>query len=159
MLDAAETLLLADGLEALNIRRVAGRVGLSSTMIYHQFGGKAELLDALAHRLLDRSERDLVLALASAQAPRDRWRKVSAWADALAQPIALLLHRRIVAGDPALRTRLEARLHDPALLAGERTAQRAESHALLCYMIGRWALGAAAHPQPASACEPLALVS
>ena len=47
VLDATEALLLADGVERFSIRRLVERCGYSAPTIYHHFGGKNGLLDAL----------------------------------------------------------------------------------------------------------------
>lgn len=47
LLDAAGRLLLAEGPGALTMRRVAGAVGCSTTVLYTMFGGKEGLADAL----------------------------------------------------------------------------------------------------------------
>lgn len=46
ILDAAEALLLRDGLEAVSIRRVAERSGYTAPTLYHHFGDKNGLIDA-----------------------------------------------------------------------------------------------------------------
>lgn len=47
LLDAASRLLVAEGPGALTMRRVAGAVGCSTTVLYTMFGGKEGLADAL----------------------------------------------------------------------------------------------------------------
>lgn len=47
LLAAAETLLAEEGFEALSMRRLAARVGLSQAAIYRHFRDKAELVDRL----------------------------------------------------------------------------------------------------------------
>lgn len=46
ILDAAESLLLRHGLEAVSIRRVAQRSGYTAPTLYHHFGDKNGLIDA-----------------------------------------------------------------------------------------------------------------
>ncbi len=57
LLDAAEALLAAGGPEAVSVRSVADRIGVSSRAVYSVFGSKAGLIGALAargfHRLAD----------------------------------------------------------------------------------------------------------
>lgn len=47
ILDATEALLLADGVERFSIRRLVERCGYSAPTIYHHFGDKFGLFDAL----------------------------------------------------------------------------------------------------------------
>ncbi len=46
-LDAASGLLATGGIGALSLRRVAAKVGCSTTVLYSQFGGKSGLVEAL----------------------------------------------------------------------------------------------------------------
>lgn len=47
ILDATEALLVGDGYEAFSMRRLAERCGYTAPSIYHHFGDKAGLIDAL----------------------------------------------------------------------------------------------------------------
>jgi len=47
ILDAAETLIVADGFDAFSMRRLAVRCGYTAPTIYHYFGDKQTLIDAL----------------------------------------------------------------------------------------------------------------
>jgi AcrR family transcriptional regulator len=47
VLDAASRLLEAEGPEALTMRRIAGQVGCSTSVLYTMFGGKAGLAEGL----------------------------------------------------------------------------------------------------------------
>src|SRR5688572_18117224 len=47
LLDAASQLLLAEGPQALTMRRIAGEVGCSTTVLYTLFGDKHGLANAL----------------------------------------------------------------------------------------------------------------
>jgi AcrR family transcriptional regulator len=53
ILDAALAIADAEGLEAVSMRTVAARVGVSPMALYPHVGGKAELLDGLVGRLLE----------------------------------------------------------------------------------------------------------
>src|SRR5574342_561641 len=57
VLAATEALLLEGGVEAVSIRRVSSRCGYSAPTIYHHFGDKTGLIDAVLerrfHRMLD----------------------------------------------------------------------------------------------------------
>ncbi len=58
ILDAAESLLVEDGYESFSMRRLANRCGYTAPTIYHYFGDKRRLIDAvLEHgfgRILER---------------------------------------------------------------------------------------------------------
>ncbi|MDP2471016.1 MAG: TetR/AcrR family transcriptional regulator [Candidatus Palauibacterales bacterium] len=56
ILDAARDLLAEGGLDALSMRAVAARVGLSATAIYHWFQGKEDLVDRVVAHGFQRSE-------------------------------------------------------------------------------------------------------
>src|SRR5918995_6750313 len=57
LLDAASGLLLEEGPGALTMRRVAGAVGCSTTVLYTMFGGKEGLADALYQEGFERLRR------------------------------------------------------------------------------------------------------
>jgi AcrR family transcriptional regulator len=47
ILDATEAILVEDGYEAVSMRRLAARCGYTAPTIYHHFGDKPRLIDAL----------------------------------------------------------------------------------------------------------------
>lgn len=47
ILDAAEALIVADGFDAFSMRRLAERCGYTAPSLYHYFGDKQTLIDAL----------------------------------------------------------------------------------------------------------------
>jgi AcrR family transcriptional regulator len=59
VLDAASRLLVAEGPQALTMRRVAGAVGCSTTVLYTAFGSKDGLADALFREGFERLRRHL----------------------------------------------------------------------------------------------------
>jgi AcrR family transcriptional regulator len=59
LLDAASRLLVAEGPEALTMRRVAGAAGCSTTVLYTMFGGKEGLAEALYREGFERLRRRL----------------------------------------------------------------------------------------------------
>jgi AcrR family transcriptional regulator len=71
LLDAASGLLLAEGPGALTMRRVAGAVGCSTTVLYTMFGGKEGLADALYREGFERL-RGRLEAVAGDQGPLER---------------------------------------------------------------------------------------
>jgi AcrR family transcriptional regulator len=56
ILEAARDLLAEGGLDALSMRAVAAKVGLSATAIYHWFKGKEDLVDRVVLHGFKRSE-------------------------------------------------------------------------------------------------------
>ncbi len=56
ILDAARDLLAEGGLDALSMRAVAAKVGLSATAIYHWFANKEDLVDRVVVHGFNRSE-------------------------------------------------------------------------------------------------------
>jgi TetR/AcrR family tetracycline transcriptional repressor len=96
VVDAALALLLDEGLDAVSMRRVAARLGVSPVPLYSRVGGKDDLLDAVAERIL----RDLLPGEVAA-AP---WTEaVAVWARALRERLRTVPDSRIV-----LRTRRAA---------------------------------------------------
>jgi AcrR family transcriptional regulator len=71
LLDAASGLLLEEGPGALTMRRVAGAVGCSTTVLYTMFGGKEGLTDALYREGFERLRRRLE-TVAGDQGPLER---------------------------------------------------------------------------------------
>lgn len=53
IVDAALALLMTDGLEAVTMRKVAGRLGVSPMPLYDHLGNKEALLDEMAARVTD----------------------------------------------------------------------------------------------------------
>lgn len=59
ILDASEALLVEDGYERFSMRRLADRCGYTAPTIYHYFGDKPGLLDALLEERFERMLLDL----------------------------------------------------------------------------------------------------
>jgi AcrR family transcriptional regulator len=59
LLDAASELLTTEGPQALAMRRIAGQVGCSTTVLYRMFGGKNGLAEALYIEGFERFRRRL----------------------------------------------------------------------------------------------------
>src|SRR5262245_5003204 len=59
LLDAAERIVDADGVDALSVRRVAREVGTTTRAVYSVFGSKEALLAALGRRAFEILEREL----------------------------------------------------------------------------------------------------
>jgi AcrR family transcriptional regulator len=65
IIEAGKALLLEEGYEGVSMRKVAARVGLSSTALYLHFREKDELLDAICYQVFDRlvpAMNDLLMA-------------------------------------------------------------------------------------------------
>lgn len=72
ILDHARHLLVADGYEALSMRRIAGSVGCSATSIYLHFENKDALTHALISEGMDRLHDTLTDAADESDDPPDR---------------------------------------------------------------------------------------
>ncbi len=87
VVDAALRLLDDEGLDALSLRTLAGRLGVQAPTLYWHIGSKAELLDALADAIMD----DAIASIPDAAAGDD-------WAEwlltALTQLRASMLRHR-----------------------------------------------------------------
>ncbi len=59
ILDATEALLVAGGYEGFSMRRLVGRCGFTAPTIYHYFGDKRGLIDALLEERFSRLMRQL----------------------------------------------------------------------------------------------------
>ena len=81
ILDATEALLVEDGFEAFSMRRLADRCGYTAPTIYHYFGDKQRLIDAL----LDERFRVLTRSLKRAQANGDPIENLRAFSFAFAR--------------------------------------------------------------------------
>ena len=66
VLDAASALLVAEGPQALTMRRISGEIGCSTTVLYTMFGGKEGLAEALYREGFARLRRRLVEAVEAA---------------------------------------------------------------------------------------------
>ncbi len=53
ILEEAEKVVVASGYQGINMRDLAGRVGVSATAIYHYFSSKGELMGALRLRAVE----------------------------------------------------------------------------------------------------------
>ncbi|MFG1926591.1 TetR/AcrR family transcriptional regulator [Cryptosporangium sp. NPDC048952] len=73
VLDAASALLVAEGPQALTMRRISGEIGCSTTVLYTMFGGKDGLAEALYREGFARLRRRLTAAVeAAGDDPADR---------------------------------------------------------------------------------------
>lgn len=72
LLDVATQLIAEGGVDALSMRKLADRVGVSRTAPYHHFKDKHALLSALAEEGFKSYERTLRAALAEVNEPDDR---------------------------------------------------------------------------------------
>jgi len=58
ILDAAEKIFRTEGADALSMRRMAEELGITATALYRHYGGKDDLLDAVADRGFERLAAD-----------------------------------------------------------------------------------------------------
>jgi AcrR family transcriptional regulator len=76
ILDATRDLLVSGGIEALSMRAVAERVGVSAAAIYHHFANKQALVDRAVHDAFERFGTEL--AQAAARFPQGSLERVQA---------------------------------------------------------------------------------
>jgi AcrR family transcriptional regulator len=69
ILDAGYRIYVSRGLPDFSMRNVAKEVGITATALYRHFGGKDELIDAIAERGFGIFERDLRRVSAARRAP------------------------------------------------------------------------------------------
>jgi len=81
ILEAAETLLRQNGPDAVNVRAVAARVGLTDAAVNHHFGTRQDLLEALLRHGGRRLKAELNAALV-------QWRKTDQSVERLVEVIA-----------------------------------------------------------------------
>src|ERR1051325_6000875 len=62
ILDAAEKICRTEGADALSMRRMAEELGITATALYRHYGGKDELLDAVAERGFEKLAADFTEA-------------------------------------------------------------------------------------------------
>lgn len=72
LLETARALVQESGVEALTLREVARRAGVSTAAPYHHFSDKAALVDALAHQSLLDLDRRSIESLDSLSDPREK---------------------------------------------------------------------------------------
>lgn len=80
ILEAARDLIAEGGLEAMSMRAVADRVGVSATALYHHFANKQALIDRVVHQAFERFGEELELAARAH--PRGSLERVAALGEA-----------------------------------------------------------------------------
>ena len=97
LLGAAQRAFARDGYAATSLEAIVGAAGLTKGALYHHFGNKAGVLEALCLELQEALA--ALLAAAAAAASDDPWARaeivVDAWCDAAAEPA----YRQIVLRD------------------------------------------------------------
>lgn len=72
--EEAYALASREGLEALSLRRVAHRVGLTAPAIYRHYDGKAKLVEAVTRSAREEAGRRLVESITGIEEPRSQLR-------------------------------------------------------------------------------------
>src|SRR6186997_1557994 len=72
LLDAAFKLVRKEGLEALTLREVARKVGVTHAAPYHHFESREVLLDVMADEAFEALDVAMVAAIAGLDAPTER---------------------------------------------------------------------------------------
>lgn len=72
--DEAFALVSQEGLEALSLRKVAGRVGLTAPAIYRHYDGKTELVEEVTRSARAEAGRKLAESITDMEDPRDQLR-------------------------------------------------------------------------------------
>jgi len=80
ILEAARDLIAAGGIEAMSMRAVAERVGVSATAIYHHYANKQALVDAVVRGAFERFGAEMQVAVD--REPRGSLRRVRAFGEA-----------------------------------------------------------------------------
>ena len=125
LLSRAESIVEAEGLEALTVRRVAAAAGTTTRAVYTAFGSKDALVIALGARGFDLL-RDALEALPETADPADDLVEAGA-----------SVFRRFATGHPTLfRISIQRALPDPRLFAGYVDAAR-EALAVLHRRVSR----------------------
>jgi AcrR family transcriptional regulator len=134
---AAVELLHEEGLEAVSMRRVAARLGVSPVPLYSRVGNKDDLLDAVADQLLADLVPGRVAGADGADADRAPWTEcVEAWVRALHDRLRAMPDSRIV-----LRTRRWAFVEaSRPLVEALRAAGFGESEAVRACRLVMWAV-------------------
>src|SRR3954469_14363877 len=72
LLDAADELFYAEGVDVVGIDRVIARAGVAKASLYNAFGSKEALVHAYLQRRYDRRVEAITRALAGCETPRER---------------------------------------------------------------------------------------
>jgi AcrR family transcriptional regulator len=149
LLDAAEELLDAGGIEAVTLREVGRRAGVSHNAPYKHFPSKEALLAAVAARELLRKRDQLATTLARDEPPevalRDALRRYANWALEYPQRFKLIFGRWTIESDDLAHAAHEAseQLVDVVRAAQDRGALPAGPPERLAALLRSTAHGAA----------------
>ncbi|WP_433762344.1 TetR/AcrR family transcriptional regulator [Nocardia sp. CA-135398] len=109
IVDAAESLVLAHGADALTLDAVAERADVAVQTIYNRIGGRSALLIAVAERALEQNRQYMDAAYAAPGSPKDRILRA---AEAYARFAAERPHQFRLLIDPPNEPRALARVAD-----------------------------------------------
>lgn len=126
LLDAAESLLVREGAEALTTTRIAAEAGVSVGSLYRYFPDKGAIVDALTQRYLDDFE--LTMARLAEHEPGDGW----------ADPAGTLLDAFAERGvsQPGYRALWLGRHFSEELRAADRANKEALAHGVMRILAG-----------------------
>jgi AcrR family transcriptional regulator len=127
LLDAAHRLLESDGVEALTVRRVATEAGVAPMGIYHRFGGKDGLAEALfvdGNRLLAEALRDVEVGDALGEL-RDGCRQYRQFALAHPALYSVMFERAVPGFEPSPEALKSCTMSFVVLVDSVRRAQAA----------------------------------
>ena len=138
IVEAAATLVDAEGLEAVSVRRLATELGVAGPSLYHHFGTKAEILDAVADAVIARVDTSAFGTCEWAEALR-RWAR-SYHAVLCAHPNIVPVLAQGPARRPAALAMADA-VYGALIAAGWSPARATQIGALLRYLVTGAALG------------------
>ncbi len=127
LLDAAETLLVREGPEALTTTRIAGEAGVSVGSLYRWFPDKAAIVDALTHRYL--TEFEATIDELAAAAP------TANWDDPAGMLLDVFAHRGV--SQPGYRALWLGRQFSEELRAADRANKEVLADGVRRILVGR----------------------
>ena len=143
IVSAAIEVMQEQGLDSVSLRAIAGRLGVRQPGLYHHFVSKAELLDAVADEILDRSH-TVRIPVAG-----DRWDEFVA-RNARSLRRAMLSVRdgaRLIASTGSRSPRMDNAIAQIALL--EQAGFSGTGAALALIAVSRYTIGSAIEQQTA----------
>jgi len=131
ILDAAERIVVEDGVEALTTRGIATAAGVPIATLYQYFADKESVLIALAQRDMDEMDAEVAAAIAALEAPT-----VAAVVRATMEAFVRVYHRRRAFVEIYLRGRTNVAVHRFGREHNERIASWLREYAVDAGLIG-----------------------